>query len=74
MCFAGLSLSAFCFIHSTFPTAESVLGGARHMVAMHIARDPMVRQCIRQIYYERAKLNITPTKKGKKVRHIVTNR
>lgn len=37
------------------------------MVAMQIARDPLVRQCVRQIFYERAKLKIKPTKKGKKV-------
>ena len=37
------------------------------MVAMQIARDPLVRQCVRQTFYERAKLKIRPTKKGKKV-------
>ena len=54
-------------LSSMFPTTETVLEGTRHMVAMQIARDPLVRQCIRQIFSERAKLNITPTKKGKKV-------
>ena len=38
------------------------------MVAMQIARDPLVRQCVRQTFYERAKLKIKPTKKGKKVK------
>ena len=37
------------------------------MVAMQIARDPLVRQCVRQTFYERAKLKIKPTKRGKKV-------
>ena len=38
------------------------------MVAMQIARDPLVRQCVRQTFYERATLKIKPTKKGKKVK------
>ena len=54
-------------LSSMFPTTDTVLEGTRHMVAMQIARDPLVRQCIRQIFSERAKINITPTKKGKKV-------
>ena len=40
------------------------------MVAMQIARDPLVRQCVRQTFYERAKLKIKPTKKGKKVNKV----
>ena len=55
----------YCF--SNFETTDQVLEGARHMVAMQIARDPLVRQCVRQIFYERAKINIKPTKKGRKV-------
>ena len=52
---------------STFSTVDQVLEAARHMVAMQIARDPLVRQCVRQTFYERAKLKIKPTKRGKKV-------
>ena len=37
------------------------------MLAMQVARNPLVRQCVRQAYFDRAKLNIVPTKKGKKV-------
>lgn len=54
-------------LSSMFPTTEAVLEATRHMVAMQIARDPLVRQCVRQVFRERAKINITPTKKGKKV-------
>lgn len=36
------------------------------MVALQIAREPLVRQVLRQTFQERAKLNITPTKKGRK--------
>ncbi|CAH3024911.1 unnamed protein product [Porites evermanni] len=54
------------YLSSTFSTVNQVLEAARHMVAMQIARDPLVRQCVRQTFYERAKLKIKPTKKGKK--------
>ena len=36
------------------------------MMAMQLAREPLVRQCVRQTFRERAKINITPTKKGRK--------
>ncbi|XP_064612097.1 transcription elongation factor SPT6-like [Liolophura sinensis] len=52
------------YVCSQFPTADDVLKGARHMVAMQIAHEPLVRQCLRETYYERAKLKVTPTKKG----------
>lgn len=49
-----------------FSTEEDVLMGARHIVAMQIAHDPLVRQCIRAAYFERAKIKTRPTKKGVK--------
>lgn len=61
------SFSFHYFPHSQFPTPEAVLEGARYMVALQIAREPLVRQVLRQTFQERAKLNITPTKKGRKV-------
>ncbi|KAK7925731.1 hypothetical protein WMY93_008041 [Mugilogobius chulae] len=45
---------------------EAVLEGTRYMVAMQIAREPLVRHVLRQTFQERAKINIKPTKKGKK--------
>ncbi|CAG2223752.1 SPT6 [Mytilus edulis] len=45
-------------------TEEDVMLGARHMVAMQIAHDPLVRQSVRQTYFERAKIKVTPTRKG----------
>lgn len=56
------------FACSQFPSPEAVLEGARYMVALQIAREPLVRQVLRQTFQERAKINISPTKKGKKVR------
>lgn len=55
------------FFFSQFPTEDDVLMGARHIVAMQIAHDPLVRQCIRSAYFERAKIKVKPTKKGMKV-------
>uniref|UniRef100_A0A7M4G146 Transcription elongation factor SPT6 n=1 Tax=Crocodylus porosus TaxID=8502 RepID=A0A7M4G146_CROPO len=54
------------YVCSQFPSPEAVLEGARYMVALQIAREPLVRQVLRQTFQERAKINIAPTKKGKK--------
>jgi len=51
-----------------FPSAEEVIAGARHMVAMQLSHDPLVRQCVRTAYFERARVHVAPTKKGIKVR------
>ncbi len=55
------------FCHSQFNTPEGCSEGARYIVAMQIAREPLVRHVLRQTFQERAKINIKPTKKGKKV-------
>uniref|UniRef100_G3QB56 SPT6 homolog, histone chaperone and transcription elongation factor n=1 Tax=Gasterosteus aculeatus aculeatus TaxID=481459 RepID=G3QB56_GASAC len=54
------------YVCSQFSTSEAVLEGTRYMVAMQIAREPLVRHVLRQTFQERAKINIKPTKKGKK--------
>ncbi|XP_059382416.1 transcription elongation factor SPT6 [Carassius carassius] len=54
------------YVCSQFNNPEAVLEGARYMVAMQIAREPLVRHVLRQTFQERAKINIKPTKKGKK--------
>uniref|UniRef100_A0AAR2LXK0 Transcription elongation factor spt6 n=1 Tax=Pygocentrus nattereri TaxID=42514 RepID=A0AAR2LXK0_PYGNA len=54
------------YVCSQFNTPEAVLEGTRYMVAMQIAREPLVRHVLRQTFQERAKINIKPTKKGKK--------
>ena len=50
-----------------FPSSEDAMNGARHIVAMQIAHDPLVRACVRQMFHERAKITLTLTKKGIKV-------
>ncbi|XP_023242655.1 transcription elongation factor SPT6-like [Centruroides sculpturatus] len=52
------------FVSKRFPTAEDALRAARFVVATQISCDPVVRKCVRQTYFERAKINIKPTKKG----------
>lgn len=52
---------------SKFLTAEDVLAASRYMAAVQISREPLVRHCVREIYYERAKITVRPTKKGIKV-------
>uniref|UniRef100_A0A8C2ZF95 SPT6 homolog, histone chaperone and transcription elongation factor n=1 Tax=Cyclopterus lumpus TaxID=8103 RepID=A0A8C2ZF95_CYCLU len=54
------------YVCSQFSAPEAVLEGTRYMVAMQIAREPLVRHVLRQTFQERAKINIKPTKKGKK--------
>ncbi|CAN7944833.1 unnamed protein product, partial [Ixodes hexagonus] len=36
------------------------------MVAVQISMDPLVRRCIRETFFERAKICVTPSKKGLK--------
>ncbi|GFR31977.1 transcription elongation factor SPT6 [Trichonephila clavata] len=52
------------YICKRFPTAEDCLKAAKYMVATQIAREPAVRKCVRQTYFERAKISVKPTKKG----------
>ncbi|GIY83000.1 transcription elongation factor SPT6 [Caerostris extrusa] len=47
-----------------FKTPEDCLKAAKFLVATQISREPAVRKCIRQTYFERAKLTVRPTKKG----------
>ncbi|KOX79279.1 Transcription elongation factor SPT6 [Melipona quadrifasciata] len=43
---------------------EEVLKAAQLMVAIQLAREPLVRKCVREMYMERAKISVKPTKKG----------
>ena len=46
--------------------SEQVLGGARYMIACQVSAEPSVRSCVRQAFYERALLTVTPTPQGMK--------
>lgn len=54
------------FISQHFTTVEEVLDAAKFVVARQIAREPLLRKSVREIFFERAKLNVQPTKKGSK--------
>lgn len=49
-----------------FSAPEEVIKAAQLMVAIQLAREPLVRKTIRDMYTERAKLSVCPTKKGVK--------
>lgn len=52
------------FVSVKFPTVDEVLQATKYMVALQIAREPLVRKCVREVFFERAKITIRPTKKG----------
>ncbi|XP_076452893.1 transcription elongation factor SPT6-like [Babylonia areolata] len=55
------------YVCPQFNSEQDVLEAVRYMVALQISHDPLVRQAVRQTYYERAKLKVQPTKKGLKM-------
>lgn len=54
------------FITSDFSTEEEVLNAAKFVVARQIAREPLLRKTIRDLFFKRAKFCVRPTKKGLK--------
>ncbi|XP_046421769.1 transcription elongation factor SPT6 [Neodiprion fabricii] len=58
------SVVANDFCGKKFKTPEEALKATQLMVAIQLAREPLVRKCVREMYMERAKLSVTPTKKG----------
>lgn len=51
---------------SKFLTPEDALQAAKYVVATQLSRDPVVRNCVREAFFDRAKINIYPTKRGLK--------
>lgn len=47
-------------------TPEEVLKAAKFMMATQISREPIVRQCVREVFFERATISCYPSKKGQK--------
>ena len=54
------------YITPKFSTVEEILEAAKFVVARQLARDPSLRKSVREIFFERAKLSVQPTKKGVK--------
>lgn len=61
------SVAAADFVGENFQTVEEVLKAAQLMVAIQLAREPLVRESVRKIYREKAKISVRPTKKGIKL-------
>lgn len=51
---------------SQFNSPEAILSGARHIVAIQISRDPLIRKCVRHTFRNRSFIFISPTERGKK--------
>ncbi|CAD7091358.1 unnamed protein product [Hermetia illucens] len=49
-----------------FMTVDEVLHAGKFVVARQLAKEPLLRKCVREIYFERAKICVRPTKKGAK--------
>lgn len=52
------------YITTHFTTVEEVLEAVKFVVARQIAREPLLRKSVREIFYERAKISVRPTKQG----------
>ncbi|XP_023245993.1 transcription elongation factor SPT6 isoform X2 [Copidosoma floridanum] len=61
------SVVAAEFISQKFQTTEEVLKAAQLMVAIQLAREPLLRESVRKVYKEKAKISVRPTKKGIKL-------
>jgi len=57
---------ALDYVSPKFSTAEEVLKAANYMLAVQMAREPLVRQCVRDAFHERTRINVVPTKQGLK--------
>lgn len=58
------AIAANDFCSAIFTTSDEVLKAAQLMVAIQLAHEPLVRKCVREMYMERAKVSVKPTKKG----------
>ncbi|XP_015115657.1 transcription elongation factor SPT6 isoform X1 [Diachasma alloeum] len=55
------------FVGPKFKSPEEVLKAVKLMVAIQLAREPLVKKSVREMYMERAKISVTPTKIGIKM-------
>lgn len=51
---------------SLLKTPDEVLKASKYMVACQLSREPLIRKCLRETFFNRAKMNIVPTKAGLK--------
>ncbi|XP_055297233.1 transcription elongation factor SPT6 isoform X2 [Sitodiplosis mosellana] len=54
------------YVSKRFQTVDEILHAVKFVVARQISREPMLRKSVREVYFERAKISIAPTKQGQK--------
>uniref|UniRef100_A0A8D8RJL4 Transcription elongation factor SPT6 n=1 Tax=Cacopsylla melanoneura TaxID=428564 RepID=A0A8D8RJL4_9HEMI len=54
------------YITPKFTLADDVLKAGKFVVSTQLSREPLVVKCVREILFERAKISVTPTKRGLK--------
>lgn len=54
------------YVSKRFQTVDEILHAVKFVVARQIAREPMLRKSVREIFFERAKISVAPTKQGQK--------
>ncbi|EDV44490.1 uncharacterized protein Dana_GF20387 [Drosophila ananassae] len=52
------------YLSPRFMTVDDVLHAAKYVVARQLAQEPLLRKTMREVYFDRARLNIRPTKNG----------
>ncbi|XP_068143543.1 transcription elongation factor SPT6 [Drosophila tropicalis] len=52
------------YLSPRFMTVDEVLHAAKYVVARQLAQEPLLRKTLREVYFDRARLNIRPTKNG----------
>ncbi|CAG5108685.1 Similar to Spt6: Transcription elongation factor SPT6 (Drosophila melanogaster) [Cotesia congregata] len=58
------SVVAEDFLGKFYQSTEQILKAVTSMVAIQLAREPILRKSVREMYMERAKISVRPTKKG----------
>lgn len=56
------------YILPKFTNEEEILYAAKFMIARQIAREPLLRKTVRELFFERAKISVYPTKKHQRNR------
>uniref|UniRef100_A0A1B0BJV8 Transcription elongation factor SPT6 n=1 Tax=Glossina palpalis gambiensis TaxID=67801 RepID=A0A1B0BJV8_9MUSC len=54
------------YLTTKFMTVDEVIHAAKFVVARQISREPLLRKTVREVFFERAKLSVRPTKRGMK--------
>uniref|UniRef100_A0A6B2EJU3 Transcription elongation factor SPT6 n=1 Tax=Phlebotomus kandelakii TaxID=1109342 RepID=A0A6B2EJU3_9DIPT len=57
---------ARAYISPKFQTPEEVMYAVKYVVARQLSKEPLLKKSVREIYFERARISVTPTKKGVK--------